>query len=83
MITVYPVLCQEMRKHGLTYGELATVANVKKSTLYLKICGIKRWKLTEVVNICCFFRTHNAEHLFDKRLSFVRKHYNTKTNKSQ
>lgn len=73
MITVYPVLCQYMRTHDISCGELAAVANVNVVSLFLKMCGIKRWKLTEVVSICCFFRTHDAEHLFEKRLfGFVR-----------
>lgn len=67
MITVYPVLCQSMRKNGITRRELAAILNVTKFALYLRMCGIKRWKLTEVVKICCFFRTHDAEHLFEKR----------------
>lgn len=66
MITVYPHLCQQMRENGVTLKELAAVANVNIFTLCLSLCGIRRWKLTESVNICCFFRNPNAEHLFQK-----------------
>ena len=85
MITVYPILCQQMRKHGVSRRELAAVANVNRITLYLKMCGIKRWKLTEVLSICCFFRTHDAKHLFAKKrlFGFVRKHYNIQSEQSQ
>lgn len=69
MITVYPVLRQRMMEQQITSKDLAAVAGVNRMAFYLKMCGIKRWKLTEAVKICCFFRTHNAEHLF------VRKHY--------
>lgn len=69
MITVYPVLRQYMEKQDVSIRELAAIVGIKKVDLYLKMCGIKRWKLTEVLRICCFFRTPDAEHLF------VRKHF--------
>lgn len=85
MITVYPILRQQMKQHGVTSKDLAAITKMSRVTLYLKLCGIKRWKLTEVLNICCFFRTHDAEHLFVKKslFDFVRKHYNTKFEQSQ
>ena len=85
MITRYPVLYKRMKEFGATYSDLAIIANVSKTALHLKMLGIKRWKLTEVLKICCFFRTPDAEHLFvEKRLfEFVRKYYNTNSNKSQ
>lgn len=66
MIAVYPYLCQQIREHGVTLRELAAVANVNVLTMCLSMCGLRRWKLTEVVNICCFFRTVDAEHLFQR-----------------
>ena len=84
MIPVYPVLRQQMRDHDMTFSELAAVADINKISLYLKMWGIKRWKLTEALRICCFFRTPNAEHLFQKRNSrFVREYYNIQNDKSQ
>jgi hypothetical protein len=78
MITVYPMLRQQMQKHHTTFKELAAVAGVNTISLYLKMWGIKRWKLTEALRICCFFRYHDAEHLFStERVLFVRKYYNT------
>lgn len=71
MITCYPVLSQLMRNRGTTYKELAAVANVDILSLHLKMLGIKRWKLTETVRICCFFHTHDVEHLFDKQFCVV------------
>lgn len=64
MITVYPVLRQQMRTHGVTSRELAAVADISLWEFYLKMCGIKRWNLAEAVRICCFFRTPGVEHLF-------------------
>ena len=67
MITVYPVLRQYMREHNTTLKELAAILNINIFTLCLKMWGIKRWKLTEAVSICCFFHTSDAEHLFSKK----------------
>lgn len=64
MITVYPVLRQRMIEQDVTFGELAAVAGITKISLYAKMWGIGRWKLTEVLKICCFFSTPDAEHLF-------------------
>ena len=74
MITVYPTLRQHIRDHKTTMGELAAVLNVSRFSLHLKLLGIKRWKFTEAVKICCFFRTHDVERLFSKKsVLFVRK----------
>lgn len=69
MIGVYPVLRQRMMEQQITSKDLAAVAGISRTAFFMKICGIKRWKLTEAVKICCFFRTQDVEHLF------VRKHY--------
>lgn len=67
MITVFPVLRQYMQKHGTTLKELAAITKLNIFTLCLKMWGIKRWKLTEAVSICCFFHTSDVEHLFSKK----------------
>lgn len=72
MVTCYPILRQHMLATGTTYSELASIANVSIVTLHLKMLGIKRWKLTEALRICCFFHTQDAEHLFRKSVRFVR-----------
>ena len=64
MITVYPILSQRMREQGVSSKELAAIAEVNIVGFYLKMLGIKQWKITEVLRICCFFRTPDAEHLF-------------------
>jgi DNA-binding XRE family transcriptional regulator len=71
MITCYPVLRQQMIENGTTLKDLAAVAGVSLSALRLKMWGIKRWKLTEAVSICCFFHTQEVEHLFRKSRFFV------------
>lgn len=84
MITVYPALGQLMARNGTTLKELAEIADTNTLALALKMLGIKRWKLTEAVNICCFFHTQDAEHLFQKEsVRCVRKHYSIHSNKSQ
>lgn len=72
MITCYPILRQLMIESGTTFVELASVGNMSMFELQLKMLGIRRWKLTEVVRICCFFNTQESEHLFQKRVCFVR-----------
>jgi DNA-binding XRE family transcriptional regulator len=64
MITVFPVLRQYMRTHGITNRELAAVLGVSKAVLQLKMWGIKRWTLTDAVRICGFFSCPDVEHLF-------------------
>ena len=68
MIPVYPVLRQRMKEQGITSRELAAAAEMSLPAFYMRILGFKQWELPEVVRICCFFRTPDAEHLF------VRKH---------
>lgn len=70
-MTCYPILLHKMVEMGTTYRELATVADINTVTLYLKMVGIKRWKLAEAVKICCFFRTSETEHLFYKKFCLV------------
>ena len=73
MIVVYPLLRQLMRASGTSYTKMASVANIPVFMLHLKMMGLKRWKLTEVLRICCFFRTSDTERLFQKRFVwFVR-----------
>lgn len=72
MISAYPALRQRMRESGISYRDLAKIAEVDTITLYFKMIGIKRWKLTEAVRICCFFNTQEVEHLFRKGVCFVR-----------
>ena len=67
MITVYPILRQQMRKHNTTIKDLAVLTGENIISIYLKMWGIKRWKLTEAVKICCFFHHQDVEHLFSKR----------------
>jgi hypothetical protein len=72
MVTVYPILRQHMIDCGVTVRELAAITNTNIPTLYMKMWGIKRWTLTDAVNICCFFNTLDAEHLFRREpFSFV------------
>ena len=77
MITVYPTLRQLMRNRGISYKELADIANISKAKCCLSLWGIRRWKLTESVNICCFFNTPNVEQVF------VRKHFKSQFLESQ
>lgn len=77
MITVYPVLRQLMRNKNVTLKDLAKIANISKTKCCLSMWGVRRWKLTEAVNICCFFNTPNPEQVF------VRKHFKSQFLESQ
>ena len=66
MFAIYPHLCHEISEYKVTLRELAAIAKMNRVALCLSLCGIRRWKLTETVNICCFFRNPDAEHLFHK-----------------
>ena len=70
MITVYPVLRQRMKEHGVSCRELAAATGIPLVAFYLKMLGTMQWSLTDAVNICCFFSNPDPEHLF------VRKHCN-------
>lgn len=70
MISVYPVLSQHIKDHGITLKELAAVANLNRLTLCMRLWGIKRWNLTEAVSICCFFNTHDVEQMFHRKSLF-------------
>lgn len=69
MITVYPVLRQRMRDQNITYKELAAVVGINRMALCLSMWGIRRWKLTEAIKICSYFRTNDVENIF------VRNHF--------
>lgn len=64
MINLYPVLRQYMNRTGVSWSEMAAIAGVNKMVFHLRMWGITQWKLTEVLRICCFFNTPDAEHLF-------------------
>lgn len=72
MVTFYPMLHQKMLECETSHKELAAIANISVFSLHLKMIGIKRWKLTEAVNICCFFNTYDAERLFQRSVRIVR-----------
>lgn len=64
MAMLYPVLRQQIRETGVSWTEVATSTRINPFSFHLKMWGIKRWTLTDVVRICGFFRTPDAERLF-------------------
>lgn len=68
MVTVYPVLRQYMRENKTSLKDLTVITKLNRFSLCLRLLGIKRWKLTEAVSICCFFNNPNVEHLFSRVL---------------
>lgn len=64
MIALFPVLRQHIKQTGVSWRELTAVAGMNSFVFHLKMWGIKRWTLTDVVKICGFFSTPDAERLF-------------------
>ena len=64
MITVYPVLRQRIKETGVSWFDIAKATEMNLFVLHLKMLGIRGWTLTDVVRLCAFFRTPDAEHLF-------------------
>lgn len=64
MIALFPVLRQRIREAGISWTELAVVTGESLFAIHMKMLGIKRWTLTDVVKICGFFNIPDAEHLF-------------------
>lgn len=64
MMTMYPVLQRRIKETGVSWADLSAVVGISLLMFHLKMLGIKRWSFTEVVKICCFFHSPDAEHLF-------------------
>ena len=64
MMTMYPVLQRRIKETGVSWSDVSSVVGISLWMFHLKMLGIKRWSLTEVVKICCFFHNPDAEHLF-------------------
>lgn len=64
MIALYPVLRQRIKQTGISWAETAAVAEISPFEFHLKMWGIKGWTLTDMVRLCAFFNTPDAEHLF-------------------
>ena len=64
MKNTYPNLREKMADFGISVGELAAIAGIGTLKTRLKLMGILRWKLTEVVSICRFFSVTDVEKLF-------------------
>lgn len=63
------MLKRKMRECGTTSRELAAVTGITTFGVYLRLWGLKPWKLTEVLRICCFYNTTQAETLFVREYS--------------
>jgi hypothetical protein len=77
MISRYPELRQLIKQAGMSWADLSAATGITLFDIHLKMFGIKRWGLTDVVRICSFFRCTDAERLF------VQKHSKTTTLESQ
>lgn len=71
------MLRQRMKEQGVSYAEIAAVAGITRLGLIARLWGIRKWQLPEVIRVCCYFKTPNAEQLF------LRNNNNTKFWKCQ
>lgn len=61
---VYVELQRRMDDKDVSDKELAAVAGINRLSFYLKMRGIMRWKLAEVLRICVFFKDADIDSLF-------------------
>ena len=63
---VYPKLLEKLTERGISYRDLAQIADVSELGIYRRITGITEFKLPEVVAICQFLGDSDAEKLFQR-----------------
>lgn len=52
MDLVYPILCRELDRFGITVSYLATALNTTEDSVRRKLRGESPWMLSEALNIC-------------------------------
>ena len=63
---VYPKLLEKLTERGISYRDLAQIADVSQMGVYRRITGATAWKLPEVVAVCQFLGESDAEKLFQR-----------------
>lgn len=64
MKIVYHNLYQKMLTCGVSTKELAKIAGTSTFAIWLKLRGLIKWKLHEMLRVCVFFRIPDAGELF-------------------
>ena len=63
-LSVYVNLNNEINKHNVPISVLAELIGVSEDIFMDKLNGLLPWYLSEVLNICCFFKISDVKFLF-------------------
>ena len=64
MDLIYPILCQELDRIGITVSYLATVLNTTEDSVRSKLQGESPWLLSEAISICKLLNFSDIKLLF-------------------
>jgi len=64
MDLIYPILCQELDRIGITVSYLATVLNTTEDSVRRKLQGESPWLLSEAITICKLLKFSDIKLLF-------------------
>ena len=61
---IYPNLCRELDKMGITVDVLAEKLNIPEDSVWSKLCGDSSWTLAEIVRVCQILKNPDVKFLF-------------------
>ena len=64
MDVIYPILCQELDRIGITVSYLATALNTTEDSVRSKLRGESPWMLSEALSICKILDFNDIKLLF-------------------
>ena len=64
MDSIYPILCQELDKIGITVSYLAMALNITEDSVCSKLRGESPWMLSEALSVCKLLNFSDIKLLF-------------------
>ena len=64
MNAIYPILCRELDRVGITLSYLATTLNITEDSVRSKLRGESPWMLSEALSICKILNCDDIKLLF-------------------
>lgn len=64
MDSIYPILCQELDKVGITVSHLTMALNITEDSVCSKLRGESPWMLSEALSICKLLNFSDIKLLF-------------------
>ena len=61
---IYPILCQELDRNGITTSYLATTLNTTEDSIRSKLRGESHWILSEALSVCRLLNFSDIKLLF-------------------